>query len=155
MDKQSDYDLKGFIKEDESLWDKAEQKIKSVWQRAWKRQETIRLFSALIFNAVTTTKSSVIISSAAFSDFLLLINLGVTLVPTDITLAVEFSADGVNFHQLMNGPFGSLMYEDSAGAKKECVHGKILAPYMRVTATATGTSATALFTLTLDVVLNG
>ncbi len=127
----------------------------TAWLRAWKKQETKRLINAVTFNAVTTTKTSDSIFVAPYSDFLLLINLDVTLAPTDITLSVEFSYDNINFFKYMRTPFGSLMYEDSAGDLLECIEGKILAPWMRVKAVATGTTATALFTLTLDAVLNG
>lgn len=146
-----DYEQGEFIQ----LYDQAEQKWKTAWQRFWRRQETKRLVDAITFNNVITTFTSASIHVGAFTDFCLLINLDVTAAPTDITIAVELSYDNANFFKLMNGPFGSLMYEDSAGDKKEAVSGKVFADYMRITATATGTTSSATFKLTLDVVLSG
>lgn len=136
-------------------YDQTEQKFKTAWLRQWRRQETIRMIDAITFNDVVTSKTSNSIHVGAFTDFCLLIDLDVTAAPTDITIDVELSYDGARFFKLMNGPFGSLMYEDSAGDKKEAVSGKVLADYMRIKVTATGTTSSATFKLSLDVVLSG
>ena len=87
----------------------------------------------------------------SFREFLLRINLTVTLAPTNITIDVEISDDATNWYKYMQGPFGSLMYEDTAGNKMECLPGKCADNFIRLKATATGTDATNKFTLTAEI----
>ena len=125
------------------------------WLKMWKRQEFVRLIDNIVFNDALTSYTSKAVFVAPHSKFLLLIDIDVTAAPTDITLSVEFSYDSVKWYKYMAGPFGSLMYEDSAGDKLESIHGEILAPWMRVKAVATGVTAANTFTLNLDIVFNG
>jgi len=53
----------------------------------------------------------------------------------------------------MNGPFGDLRYEDSAGAKQEAVIGKVVAPYMRIHVVSSGCDGTNTFTLTAKAIV--
>ena len=108
----------------------------------------------VIFNNVTTTATSTGIRCVPFHEFMLMISLAVTLAPTDILFAVEFSDDNVTFFKYMNGPFGDLRYEDAAGDKAEAISGKCLGKYIRVTATATGTDATNLFTVSAHLLIS-
>lgn len=106
-----------------------------------------------VFDNVQATYTSAEVNSAGYRKFLLRIILGVTLAPTDIKINVQFSQGGATFENYTRGPFGSLMYEDTAGAKSECIEGDIVGDRMRINVVATGTDATNKFTLTCK--LNG
>ena len=43
-----------------------------------------------------------------YRKFALLLNLDVTLAPTDIVIRVEVSDDNAKWYQYMNGPFGDI-----------------------------------------------
>ena len=116
-------------------------------------QEIHTLVDGIVLDDDPTTYTSDSIATENFRDLSVLVNLAVTLAPTDIVIRIQESDDDVNFHTIMNGPFGDLRYEDSAGAKKEAIHGKVLAPYLRAYVVATGTDATNFFTLTLKAIL--
>lgn len=123
----------------------------SGFQNFYKTQVTETFINNLVFDDSLTSKLSEKFLCAAFRKFTLLIDLAVTLTPTDILIEIFVSDDGSNFYKLMNGPFGDIRYEDSAGDKMEAIQGEINAPYMKVKATATGTDATNKFTLTAKV----
>jgi len=119
------------------------------------RQTTVTPISAQVFNNVLTTYTSAAFSTGAYRRGLLIISLAVAAAPTDIVINLMFSDDDVTYYKYMLGPFGDLRYEDSAGAKAECLDFPILAPYMKLIATATGTTAVNMFSLTCKVVMNG
>lgn len=144
-------DLREFIR----LWNERDSEWDNAFLKTVRRRKEFTPIDAVTFDNVTTTKTSESIYSAPYDDFLLLINLDITSTPTDIIIDVEFSQDNAQFFKLMNAPFGSLMYEDSAGDIDEALHGRILADYMRIKATATGTDATNKFALTLIAILTG
>lgn len=125
------------------------------WQTCFKRQKVVTFINAQVFNNVVASATSSSFKCAPYKDFSLLIDLAVANDPTDIVIRVEESADNINFFQIMNGPFGDIRYEDSAGAKKEAIQGKVNCPYVRIRAVATGTTATKTFTLTAQLALCG
>ena len=49
----------------------------------------------------------------------------------------------------MDGPLGDLRYEDSAGAKSECIKVPYCGDYTAIKATATGMDATNYFTISV------
>lgn len=106
------------------------------------------------FNNVTTTATSTAVRCVPFHDFLILIKLVVANTPTNIVFDVEFSNDNVTFYKYMNGPFGDLRYEDGAGNKNEAIFGRCPAKYIRVKATATGTSASNTFTVSVHLLIS-
>jgi len=110
---------------------------------------------AVVFDDDPTTYTATGLDVSAYRKFQLLIDLAVTLAPTDIVIRVEFSDDDVTYYRYVEGPFGDLRYEDVAGAKLESVPGKCIAPYMRIYVVATGTDATNKFTLTVKAILTG
>ena len=114
-----------------------------------RRITCITCIDAVAFNDVVTTSTSTGVRCVPFHDFLIMIKLAVGGTPTDIVFSVEFSEDNVTFYKYMNGPFGDLRYEDAAGAKSESVSGRCLGKYIRVSATATGTSEQNTFTVTV------
>jgi len=116
-------------------------------------QATYVLVDGITFDDDPTSYTSGLIDVSAYRDFLLLISLTVTNSPTNIVIRVLFSDQPAAGWQYVNGPFGDLRYEDSAGTKTEAIHGKCLAPYMGVYVLATGTDATDKFTLTVKAVL--
>jgi hypothetical protein len=109
---------------------------------------------AITFNADPTTDTSDSVATENYRNLSVLVNLAVANTPTDIVIRIQESDDDVHFHTIMNGPFGDLRYEDSAGAKKETIHGKVNAPYLRAYVVATGTDGADTFTLTLKVILS-
>lgn len=116
-------------------------------------QAVIRLFTAAVFETDPKSWATTGKEVADYRKFALLIDLAVTGSPTDVVLSVEFSDDGTIFYKFMNGPFGDLRYESTAGDKLEAVFGEIMAPYMRLTATSTGCDGSNKFTLTVKIVL--
>jgi len=119
------------------------------------RQKTVTAIDGTVFDDDPTTETSSAIATGNFREFLLLIDLAVTNTPTDALIEVLFSDDDSTYYKYMNGPFGDLRYEDSAGDKTECLSGPLLAPYMKIKVTCTGTDASNKFTLTVKAVLSG
>lgn len=106
-----------------------------------------------VFDNVQSSYTSGQVVSAGYRKFLLRIILGVTNAPGTIKINVQFSEGGTTYENYVKGPFGSIMYEDTAGAKNECLEGCIVGSRMKINVVATGTDATNKFTLTVK--LNG
>ena len=118
------------------------------------RQQTTHVFvDGITFDDDPTTYTADGLDVSAYHEFLLLLDLAVVQTPTDIVIRVQFSDDDVTYYTYMNGPFGDLRYEDSAGAKAEVIHGQCMAPFMRLYVAATGTDGTDKFILTAKAVL--
>jgi len=105
------------------------------------------------FDDDPTFYTSTSLDVSAYRRFELLITLSVVLAPTDIVIRVQFSDDNITFYDYMNGPFGDIRYEDTAGTKTESISGECVANYMRVFVQATGTSAANKFLLTVKAML--
>lgn len=116
-------------------------------------QVTETFVDAVVFDSTDETYTSESYDCVEYRGFVLLIDLGVTLAPTDIQIQVRFSDDDTTFYRLMNGPFGGLRFEDVAGNKTEALVGKCLAQYMDVHCISSGCSGTNKFTLTVKAVL--
>jgi len=117
------------------------------------RKKTITLIDAQVFDDVTTTKTSTSIDISAYRWFELLIDLAVTGTPTDLLIEAEVSDDDTTFYKHMRGPFGDLRYEDTAGDLREAIGDVCPSNYLRVKATATGTTALNKFTLTVKIAI--
>lgn len=104
--------------------------------------------NAQVFNDTQAEYTSDPIDSEGFRHFLLRIILTVVGAPTTIKINVQFSQEGTTFENYVRGPFASLMYEDTAGTKNECIDGPIIGDRMRINVVAIGTTAGATFTLT-------
>lgn len=137
------------------LWNDREVDWELAWRRNFRRQRTVTFIDNITFNASTTTKTSDPYYCGPYATFLLLHKLTVASTPTNIVIDVEFSDDRANWYKYMRGPFGDLRWEDSAGNKTESIDGPIIAPWIRIIITATGTTATKTFTSTVKLVLNG
>ena len=124
------------------------------WETRYRRVKTIRLFDVSEFNASVTSITSKSFFCEPYKKFSLLLDLAITGTPTDILIEVKFSDDNAKFYKLMNGPFGDLRYEDSAGNLLEEIQGECRASYGHVKATATGTSGANKFTLNAKMVFN-
>jgi len=109
--------------------------------------------SGIVFNNVLTTATSTAVFCRHFHEFNLMLGITIALAPTDILFSVLFSFDNVTYYKYMNGPFGDLRYEDSAGAIAECISGPIIANWIKLKAVATGTDATNTFTVTAHLVV--
>lgn len=117
------------------------------------KQAVSTLIDAVVFDSTAEAYTSAAVDCSGYRKFLLELNVDVTLVPTDLNIQVQFSDDNVTFYNYMNGPFGSLMYEDSAGDKLESISGECLAQYIRLYALSSGCDGTNKFTLTSKLVL--
>lgn len=106
---------------------------------------------AQIFDDGQSEYTSGEIVATGYRRFLLRVILGVTNAPGTIKVNVQFSQGGATFENYVRGPFGSIMYEDTAGAKSECYDGHILGERMKINVIATGVDATNKFTLTCKV----
>lgn len=115
------------------------------------RSTVVTLLDAVVFNNVLTTQSSAAQAVGQYRGFTLYLNIDSTLAPTDIRFIVEFSPDGgTTWHEYRQGPFASLYYEDvdTGSGLLVCFSGDCAGRSFRLRAVATGTSATALFTVT-------
>jgi hypothetical protein len=110
------------------------------------------LVDAVVFNASAETYTSGSIDISSYRLFCLLLDLVVANAPTDIVVRVQLSDDGSTWRTLMNGPFGDLRYEDTAGDKNEAIYGGISAAYMRLYVASSGCDSTNTFTLTAKVI---
>ncbi len=118
------------------------------------RQKIVTPIDGTVFDDDPTTETSSAIDTANFKAFLLLISIAVTSTPTDCLIELLFSDDDVTYYKYMIGPFGDIRYEDTAGSKLECLSGPILAPFMKVKVTCTGTDGSKKFTVTVKAVIS-
>jgi len=116
-------------------------------------QTTHTFVDAITFDDDPTTYTADGLDVSAYREFLLILDLAVVNAPTDIVIRVEFSDDDSTYYRYINEPFGDLRFEDTAGAKKEALRGKCVAPFMRVYVAAAGTDGTDKFILTVKAVL--
>ena len=114
---------------------------------------TQTMIDAVVFDTAAETYTSAALDISAYREFCLLLSVDVTLAPTDIYFDVLLSDDNITYYKLMNGPFGDLRYEDTAGDLLEAVVGRCLAPWMKIKATSSGCDGTNKFTITAKVVL--
>ncbi len=105
------------------------------------------------FDNVQTSFTSAEIASGGYRKVLVRTILGVTNAPGTIKINLQFSEGGATYENYTRGPFGSLMYEDTAGAKSESIEADIIGSRLKINVVATGTDATNKFTLTVK--LNG
>jgi len=117
------------------------------------RQKNVKPVNGEVFDDSQVTYTSAEIDTEGYRKFLLRLRLTVTGAPTSIQIFVQFSQGGATYENYTRGPFGSLMYEDTAGAKNECIEGEVLAAKMKIYVVAVGTDANKIFTLTAKVIL--
>lgn len=143
--------MEGIIsdKESKQIWDDRDQQWKVAYQTLARRLETISFVKDVLFDSDAKTYTSKVFECAPFQKFLLMIDVGVTLAPTDIQIFVQFSPDLAKWFDYSDGPFGSLMYESTAGDKKECASGRIIAHWMRVYVVSSGCNASNTFKLSV------
>ncbi len=137
------------------IWDPDSESWAISYRTDFKRLKAITLIDNITFDANTTTHTGKVFDIKPYRDCYILINVAVTSAPTDILIDIEVSDDYTTFYKYMQGPFGDLRYEDAAGDKKEALPFPLRVPYMRVKATATGTSGTNKFTLTVKAAMIG
>jgi len=117
-------------------------------------QQKIHTFvDAVVFNSPDEDYTSASRDVSDYRDFAILIDLAVASAPTDIVIRVQFSDDNIKYYNLMNGPFGDLRFEDSAGDKLEAVVGKAMSKHMKVYVLSSGCDGSNTFTLTVKVIL--
>ncbi len=120
---------------------------------AYRRLKTVRMIDDVEFNNDIVSCTSRKFLSIPYSKFELLIDITIDNTPTDLLIEVMMSEDGARWFKHMIGPFGDLRYVGAAGNKMEAVGGDIRSRYVKLKATATGTDATNIFTLSLDITL--
>lgn len=101
------------------------------------------------YNNTTTTQTSDTIECWNYRQATLSFEITKTNAPTDITFEIETSMDGTNFSKNSTGPLGLIIYDDvvvGSGIKRNITF-PIAANDMRVKVTATGTTASATFTV--------
>jgi hypothetical protein len=132
--------------------DQEDNEFTKCWLISCKRLKTKKLIDAITFNDVIASYTSASFFCEPYRKFALLLNLDVTATPTDIVIRVEVSDDNAKWYQYMNGPFGDIRYEDSAGDKLEAILGELRSSYVRLRAVATGTTAANTFKLTAKLI---
>jgi len=137
------------------IWTGGKEKWEVAYRTDYRRHKPITFVDNILFNAAGQTYTSDILRCAPYRNFLLLIDLNVTGVPTDMVIDVKFSDDQAKFYKYMHGPFGDLRYEDSAGDKLECIDGPILASYMQLKLTSSGCDGSKTFLMTVKAICTG
>lgn len=137
------------------IWDPDSESWAISYRTDFKRLKTITLIDNVEFNATVTTHTGISFDIQAYRECVILINVAVTSTPTDIVIDIEESDNNSDFYKYMGGPFGDLRYEDAAGDKKEAIPLPLRVPYIRAKATATGTSGSNKFTLTVKAAMIG
>lgn len=118
-----------------------------------KQTTTITAINAVVLDDSPTSILSSAINCEEYKEFLLEVDVAVTLAPTTVQFKVFFSDDDTTYYQYMKDFWGLLLYEDSAGAKTEALPGKIMGKYMKVQAVGVGTDAANKFTITAKAVM--
>ena len=134
-------------KESGWIYDDRDSKWKPAWIATMRRLETLEMMKLVVFDSTAEQFTSPEFEVTAFKEFMLMLLVDVAGTPTDIQFYVQFSHDRNLWFSLTDGPFGSLMYEDSAGDLQECVHGNITAHWMRLKAVSSGCNAGNTFTI--------
>lgn len=129
------------------IYDDRDSKWKPAWIATMRRLETIEFLKQVIFDSAAETFTSKSFEVMAFKEFMLMLDIDVAGTPTDVQFFVQFSHDNLIWFNYQNAQFGSLMYEDAAGDKKECMHGLCAAHWMRLYAVSSGCSAGNTFTV--------
>lgn len=142
------------VYDDARVLDQNENEWVRGWETRYRRVKTVVFIDNFEFAATSGAKTSASFYCEPYKKFSLLINLAVTATPTDLLIEVKFSDDNAKFYKLMNGPFGDLRYEDSAGNLLEEIQGECRASYCHIVATPSGTDGSNKFTLTAKMVFN-
>lgn len=102
------------------------------------------------YDNVTTTQTSAAIECWHYRKASLAFGLTKANAPTDIRIDVEVTHDGTNWRKERSGPLGQLLFSDTAVGSGGLTFGwewDISAHSMRIVVTATGTTASATFTV--------
>ena len=143
------------IQESGMVWDDRDQRYKPAYETALRRLETVRFVEERRFDSADEEHTSDKFECAAFRDFLLYMDIDVTGTPTNITISVEFSPEGDRWFTLTDGPFGSLIYVSAQGDKKECIHEKTFAHWMRVKVVSAGCDVNNTFLVSITADISG
>lgn len=143
------------LPETAQIWDVTDREFVTAYRADFRRQKTVFLINSIIFNNVISSFTGGFFEVPAYKDALIMVDLAVANAPTDIVIDIEFSFDKIRWFKYIIGPFGDLRFEDAAGDKQECLEIPVMAPYIRSKATATGTTASATFKLSVIAILNG
>jgi len=114
---------------------------------------TTTAIDAQVFDDVQTTYTSADIDTSTAVNGFLVINLTIANAPTDIVIQVKTGMSANPTAIIMDNALGDLRYEDAAGAKNQTIIIPYFGDYTRITATATGTTSSATFTLTVKVIM--
>ena len=123
------------------VFDERTREFVPAWLKMWKRQDMVTFIDLVTFDDVLTSFASKGIYTAPYSNAHLFFEVLWTATPTNVQFYLEFSHDGVDWHQHVEIPWASLIYVPAAGDKEECIDTTVRAPWMRVRAVATGTTA--------------
>lgn len=101
------------------------------------------------YNNTTTTATSAAVDCSEARRACISLDLSKANAPTDIQLIVEVSPDGSNWAPLMNGPLGLWIYDDTAVGSgiSRALEFPVAASELRLRVVATGTTASATFTI--------
>lgn len=103
------------------------------------------------FTGTTATTTSSVTATHSFNKMLLSIDCDVTGTVTSLDIYVQFSNTNAaaGFHTYETGAFGSLRVATTS--TDFCISGDVMDNYTRVMAVAAGCSATAYYSLTVDI----
>lgn len=106
-----------------------------------------------LFTDAAATFTSAVIPTDGINKMLLMLDCDVTGTVTSLDIYVQFAQTNLaaEFHTYESGPYGSLRV--ATASTDFCIKGEILADYMRINVVSAGCSATAFYSLTVDVIL--
>ena len=137
------------------VWDDKDQQWKPGYETALKRIETVIFVRDVLFDSAAEEYTSDWFECAAFKDFLLNMDIDVTGSPTNVQIYVQFSPERARGYNLVEGPYGSLIYVTAQGDRQECLPGKIRSHWMRVKVVSSGCSAGNTFKVKITGELSG
>ena len=136
------------------VFDERKRVFVPAWLKMWKRQECVDILLPVTFDNLITSFSSPPVFTAPYSNAHLFLEVTWTLTPTNVQFFLEFSCDSVDWHTHAETPWLSLIYVPAQGNKEECIDATVRAPWLRIRAVATGTTASAKVKVDVKACLN-
>ena len=131
--------------EDNAEWD-------SGWQTCFKRQKVVVFINAQVFNDVVGSVTSEPFKCAPYRFAEVFLDVVKVSTPTDIRFLYDSSPDGIDWYEMAGNNWTSNLFTATG---KYSIYDRVISPYFRVRAVATGTTASAYFTANVKAVFSG
>lgn len=114
-------------------------------------KDCVTAINAIVLDDNPTTYTSAAIDMAGYDYAMLFLDIAVANDPTDVLIEVLTSCDDSTYYTIMDGPLGDLRYDDTCCPRAESIKIPYACKYLKIKATATGTTADHTFTVTAKV----